>query len=387
MLLPFIFPGDYDPDAFGLLEGLVLKHSFLDVPDTIDLSKDEAEKMFLSLSSFFHHILEPYKRGSVDSWRKNSLLLPLDEVLDLPLAESTWMYLPLSYYYRLLQEGKGAEEALSPPSQLVRATLFFLLILERIPSVMQHIPRAVKIHELMKVFLLSSGTLLFDVAIATPLDALLRLYYPRVLITENGQAEMEPLAFEKIPGFNAFFSQLVHQFTSVSFGHPLFVRVLWLLLDMRQSSPQYRILLWTELLDSLHFLHLPVEELPLGMHRYLYPVESNPEMLRLYELALCRLSHERSPVLYKIAVHHLSSHLFAPHPHSLRWERVLLLQRLVEEAPQTIRDLCLYKACEKDQEDPGHQCLPRQVGDLQPHALELLQMAASRECLLELSLL
>jgi len=261
---------------------------------------------------------------------------------------------------------------------------------------MQHIPRAVKIHELMKVFLLSSGTLLFDVAIATPLDALLRLYYPRVLITEVRHREASSLnerlrnLFDRMgklrwshwhskksqdlmPSSRSSFINLHQSLLGIhslfAYGLPTFLPAFL----PTPPNPRYCGYCWTcgslplsiesyyglnysilytfstfrNLLTSHHWhptiiilLFIPlsqrVEELPLGMHRYLYPVESNPEMLRLYELALCRLSHERSPVLYKIAVHHLSSHLFAPHPHSLRWERVLLLQRLVEEAPQVL---------------------------------------------------
>ena len=65
---------------------------------------------------------------------------------------------------------------------------------------MGQIPRALKCYEVMKVFLLSSGNLVFDDAVAAPLSDLLDLYCPRPASLPNAVSVRSPPPKKKACG-------------------------------------------------------------------------------------------------------------------------------------------------------------------------------------------
>lgn len=437
-LLPRLPPGDY-PYALQLVEEVVLQPRFLLLLGAASRAQEADEAavgVCRTLAHFYAAALDPYVKSSLvaagrtGGWRRDHLLVPVDESPELPLAEATaWMFLPVAHYHALLSLASRAlpdeddgddnshEEDVAPPPDLIKAALAFLTLLEQAaPAVMTAIPVATKCYELMKVFFLASGALVFDEAVAAPLRHLFGRYCPDLPYPTSAAEAISAaglVAFEQeVPHFYGFFSRLVDHFSSSSYGHPVFARALWLLLDMRQP-PQYRTLLWTELLDSLHLLHLPESEVPVGRHWYLYPAENDPEMVRLYEAALTSprgLSAVRSPTLYAVAIHHVATHLFAlpapaPFPpapaassasssSSSSWQRVLLLQRLLDDASSEtcVRDLCFYEPWAGEGPLLPDRAAGRSASDVRPAVRELLEAAASsspavRKRLQEISLL
>lgn len=69
-------------------------------------------------------------------------------------------------------------------------------------------------------------------------------------------------------------------------------------------------------------------------------------MLRLYESALTssrRLSRVRASLLYNVALHHITTYLFPsflPATTPSKWERLILFQRLLEDAPEARFRFC-----------------------------------------------
>lgn len=114
-------------------------------------------------------------------------------------------------------DAEEEEEDVSPPPELIEAAISFVEHLEQTAAsgtssihfhaqrlhaqtsslpVMTCISTGMKIYELMKVFLMSSGSLLFNERVTTPLRRLLRQYYvpPRVL-----RFELNQVAYPHLP--------------------------------------------------------------------------------------------------------------------------------------------------------------------------------------------
>ncbi|KAF2071386.1 hypothetical protein CYY_007302 [Polysphondylium violaceum] len=114
------------------------------------------------------------------------------------------------------------------------------------------------------------------------------------------------------PKFYQFFQDFLASFIFSSFASEIFSTFLWVYLRM-VYHPKYRLHTWNELLPTLGYLAYPEnQQLPLGDHGYLFPIEKDMEVLTIYKTALAKkkLNRTNSSKLYLIAIHHLSNFLF-----------------------------------------------------------------------------
>jgi hypothetical protein len=67
----------------------------------------------------------------------------------------------------------------------------------------------------------------------------------------------------------------------------------------------------------MHHTQVPLEWAAPFMDRFLQPAETNATLIELQLLALLgrKITPERNPLLYRLAVHHVSTHLFSPRSH------------------------------------------------------------------------
>lgn len=149
----------------------------------------------------------------------------------------------------------------------------------------------------MEVFMLDTSLFLED-QIESLLANFLELY----------AQTMNPADLEFEPGFYNFFLAFVQQFIACSFGNPTFTKYLTFFMRM-DYNPKYRKAIWTEVKEILNLLavHPFSSDQP-----FLYPLEVDSELLRLYLDALLskRLVLERNLFLYKVAIHHLALYIF-----------------------------------------------------------------------------
>uniref|UniRef100_A0A1B6HWM6 RPAP1/MINIYO-like TPR repeats domain-containing protein n=1 Tax=Homalodisca liturata TaxID=320908 RepID=A0A1B6HWM6_9HEMI len=116
---------------------------------------------------------------------------------------------------------------------------------------------------------------------------------------------------EPIPGLKSFYDfyrQILEQFVGVSYGDQLFGRFVLIPLQ-QQHNIKLRKLIWCELGAALRFLSTPVSQVPLI--KYLEPCETDPDLLFIYLSALAqgRVKETFCPVLYRVAVHHVSTYV------------------------------------------------------------------------------
>ncbi|KAG9299962.1 hypothetical protein G9A89_009690 [Geosiphon pyriformis] len=126
--------------------------------------------------------------------------------------------------------------------------------------------------------------------------------------------------------FYQFFTDFSASYVAESLGNKLFARLLLTPLATALYPIDYRILVWSDLYEVLNTIEVQYQEVicfPLhlndrvdstygGFLSYFSPVEENKTILQMYVRALVneRVSLEKTPFLYWIAVHHLCGFAF-----------------------------------------------------------------------------
>ncbi|CAB3359660.1 Hypothetical predicted protein [Cloeon dipterum] len=118
---------------------------------------------------------------------------------------------------------------------------------------------------------------------------------------------------EKIPGLKDFWDlyvQLVQQYSSESYGDGLFAHFVFIPLQQRFGSA-FKNLIWGERVEVVRFLSLPISELLLPLEKFLEPSEKDISLLTLYlkNLIAGLVKPMWSPILYKVAVHHIMEYI------------------------------------------------------------------------------
>jgi len=180
-------------------------------------------------------------------------------------------------------------------------------------------------------------------------------------------------SYDKIPelsfGFFSFFQKFLDQFVATSYGDTSFAQLLLPFLRMEYGT-DYRATIFSDLYELMHFFQ-NTAPLP-DVKGYLYPLETDPNMLHTYKTAVCegRLTPHKTYFIYWIAIHHLSCFIW--NESESAWLREQFLMYILTEAQQksVIYDICNYHARE-DGSLPTHSyetladCPPNRIARLQ----------------------
>lgn len=258
------------------------------------------------------------------------------------LLPADWMYMPLIYLYNHFSSvGTEVQNALSVgETETISNVLKWIFLLERDqPEVMSTISITLKISRLMCTFL-TGNDLFLDKTVHCYLAAFLREYTKPV--------NLNIMNFEEsIPGllsFYDFYITVLHQFEAVSFGDSLFCCYVLIPLQ-QQHGLELRRSIWTEHRGILRTLYLPVTEMLIPIERYLYPEETNIEMIRLYYECLLSLTVRPrwAPVLYLVAVHHVNRFIYMQDNKHTKLKHAMLKEALSGEYKDLCHHLLYYK--------------------------------------------
>ncbi|CAB4063187.1 RPAP1 [Lepeophtheirus salmonis] len=115
---------------------------------------------------------------------------------------------------------------------------------------------------------------------------------------------------KEIPGTENFFtlySELLNHFSAVSYGDELFAEFITLPLAMKYPF-KYRFAFWSDHSDDLRVVTLKSHSLP--VEEFLTPIENDAQVVKVYFTSLIegKVTPNRNPFLYKIALHHVRSY-------------------------------------------------------------------------------
>ncbi|XP_068681600.1 RNA polymerase II-associated protein 1-like isoform X1 [Montipora foliosa] len=345
LLFAKMLPGD-EFYAFDLLSTVLLHSKFLcgnEGLSTVDVTEDLSEMSLVTppmLSTYdtatvtrgeliaeAHKNLPSIRSMFVSSLQGTGRALDISRSLTLhhvrrvqsfllppctePLQPADWMFLPVVDLHNqavsVEMKGKDIDTISEPAVSIVTRTLKLVLMLEQWrPSCLRHVSMASRIARLMCVFL-TGNDLFFNSEVHDYLSVLLRIY--------TSSSKLKQLDFNSsIPGLTSFYdlyASLLAQFSAVSFGDPLFACFLILPLTRRHDI-KFRKAVWEEHVGVLRALSIPLDQLPIPMEEFLYPVEQNQALLALYlrTLATEGVRPLWSPLFYLIAVHHVNSFVF-----------------------------------------------------------------------------
>lgn len=142
--------------------------------------------------------------------------------------------------------------------------------------------------------------------------------------------------------FYQWYTDFVGFYDAISFAHPLFVRLLLSLLSMRHPV-DYRKCLWADCSHVMRTIRTPPEGVVTGnIAEYLWPVETDAEVVGAYLRALVKGGLDGFVRL--VAVHHVACRIW-PDLGSDGEERAQkLLQAVVDQSGlEAVRDIVLYR--------------------------------------------
>lgn len=320
---------------------------------------------------------------------------PTRATTSLPLNRD-WMFSPLDH---LLRSGQSEVFSSLPSSwdfsetEMVRATVLLAKVHREI--LLLHglqifaLSREETIFSCMKVFMLEHGQqqdtsaeevfrdtvvgrLMEDLLAPFTFVAALSLPAPR---PEGPSLEEVGTSFlgSGTP-FYQYYTDFVGLYDSISFGHPLFSRLLLPPLAMRYPT-DYRKCLWADFHQIVRTIKTPLEAVvSADIREYLWPIETDPEIISAYLRALAK-GATQGPFVHLVAVHHVACNIWSDLGHVVVGEKaVRLLQAIVLQAsPAVIKDVAAY-----------HQTMEKLV--LPPACFEGLDEAKeSRRALVQLA--
>lgn len=227
------------------------------------------------------------------------LIVPWPPVTLTGILNSTQSALPLDWPFLpiiRLHERQGQDK----DSVLIatRSLQWFIIIEELLPDVFS-LDYTAKYCRLCCVYL--SGSELFQ-DVSPLLEAALSY-----VLDHKDKIDFE----SSIPGLTSFYDfyrEVLEQFAGVSYGNSVFGQYVLLPLQQRHSN-KYKKLVWSELAAILRLLRTPVDEVEI--QDYFNPCETDADLLRTYLrcLGTGRVRDIWCPVLYSVAVHHVSTYV------------------------------------------------------------------------------
>ncbi|EDO48627.1 predicted protein, partial [Nematostella vectensis] len=237
-----------------------------------------------------------------------SLLLPASHGALVPVD---WMFTPIvdlhNHIINSEQKGRALDEVPVSMVTLVKCTLQLLLLLEeKRPVSLTGVTMVARVARLMCIFM-TGFDLFLHTTVHRYMSCLLHIYTQSHRIAQ--------LDFSQpVPGLSSFYdlySSLLTHFSAVSYGDSLFGKFVVLPLTQAQNS-RYRLLLWEEHVGSLRSLSLSPCQVPVPLENFLYPIEQEEALLKLYLRALANqvVRPQWCPLFYLLAVHHLNAFIF-----------------------------------------------------------------------------
>ena len=248
---------------------------------------------------------------------------------------------------------------------MVRATLLFakvhreVLLMHGLPGFA--LSREETIFSCMKVFMLEHGQqqetsveeVFRDTIVGRLMEDLLAPFtvasnMPFSASPSNSAPSLEEVAKSFLGSgtpFYQYYTDFVGLYDSISFSHPLFARLLLPPLAMRYPT-DYRKYLWADFSHVLRTIKVPLEaSISADLREYLWPAESNPEVMSAYLRALVKGQAEG--LMYLVAVHHVTCSIWPDLRGSSATEdekAIKLLQVVVSQAnPVVMKDIVFYR--------------------------------------------
>ena len=188
----------------------------------------------------------------------------------------------------------------------------------------------------MHVFMINEGTFM-DEHVSNSLKALLRDFTKDPSLVELEKTEYFGANVEN------FMNRFLTQYKSASFGEETFSYFVVLFLQTRIPLP-LRKPAWESLRDVASILKFDEEMDTVQKKSFLYPFESDLDLLNLFENLLSegKVNSENNAFLYWLLVHHCSSFIFEGEE-KIVWHRHRKLESIHKRCErQVFVDICSY---------------------------------------------
>nr|CAH7722047.1 unnamed protein product [Callosobruchus chinensis] len=295
-----VFYCDQKPDIEFILSNIVFSTKFYPsevLMENLDISKRN-ESLKISLNSL-DEIREVYiqvlglKKDVPDLAQCCSIDMSIGNVIPID-----WIYTPiLVLYANQLQNKKNVDE--NQQISTVKNCLRWILIFETyFPFLAKSINPTDRFCRLACLFLGSDSLFL-----AEEIHDLLELCF-RNVITHCERKLNFNKEIQGLTNFQDFYTQLLEQYQSVSYGDILFGNVILVPLAQKHNV-QYRKTLWSEYMGAVQVFNVTPEQCLCDLNRYLEPPEEELSLLKCYRRAIVNSLVKKNTVLYTIANHHV----------------------------------------------------------------------------------
>ncbi|XP_045771008.1 RNA polymerase II-associated protein 1 [Maniola jurtina] len=226
-----------------------------------------------------------------------------------PVLPRDWIYLPIVSLYSSNQElkivsddaSKRAQQQEAEKEMIIRCSLEWILFNEIIfPDLLSDIEVTDRFCRIMCVFLCDSS-LFLDNNINNLLRKCMQVLY------KNCQKFNFDNQLTGLSNFQDFYTQILEQFQSVSYGDHVFASCVLVPLAQKHNV-KWRKLLWSEYAGCLRALDCPESYLCYNLDEYYYPEETDESLLKSYARALSSNLLRPDTIVYKIAQHHIESY-------------------------------------------------------------------------------
>lgn len=229
-----------------------------------------------------------------------------------PILPRDWIYLPILSLYSKSQEvdsvpkivgdhaKRVAVQKTAEKETIITCSLEWILFNELcFPDLLNDIDITDRLCRIMCVFL-CDNSLFLEEKIKLVLHKCIQ-----ILFKKNYAFNFDkPLV--GLNNFQDFYTQLLEQFQSVSYGDYSFAACVLVPLAQRHNV-KWRKLLWSEYAGCLRALDCPEIMLCYKMNDYLYPEETDESLIRSYSQALSGNLLRPNTISHKIASHHLKA--------------------------------------------------------------------------------
>ncbi|OAD57804.1 RNA polymerase II-associated protein 1 [Eufriesea mexicana] len=267
----------------------------------LEIVTNEVEK--LNLNSNIKDIKLNLNRDVYDLYER---YVALNSTWDQAAMPKDWLYLPIVHIYTKCRNNNACNDN---DKIVILAVLSLELIL---PNLVEKLSQSLRFSRLVLVYLCDTLYLNNDVSVllTRAITILLKDNYKKLNFTID------------LPGLTSFtdlFTAMCEHFCSTSYGDYGFSMTLMVPIAQRHNV-HYRKLLWSEHVDLLRYVRLPLEQSVIPLREYLYPLEDDTSLIESYITALVRgiVKQDWCPIPYTIALHHSAMFLKQTHKLAIR---------------------------------------------------------------------
>jgi hypothetical protein len=250
-----------------------------------------------------------------------------------------WPFHPIVAVHNKAEQQPGNDTLSEEDVKAVCHTLRILVFWEQLrPEAMRRVSATTRFTRLLCVFLAGNDLFLHDV-VHVYMTALLRCYTKPAVLSKINFRE----SILGVVSFYDLYSAVLYQYAAVSYGDPLFG--CFVLLPLQQCfSSEYRRAVWGEHAVVLRSLAIPLEQIPIPVENFLFPHETDMELLNLYSRALFtgQIRKQWSPLMYLVAVHHLNAYLFLDSIENEEHHSTLMNSLCLMQEEDTFKDIIMF---------------------------------------------